>query len=128
VRIGEPAVEPLIEMLGSKNRILRGEAARILGEIKDKRAVEPLVVALNDARPEVRIEAAQALGKISEPSAVLSLVDAMADPDANVRAAVEAVLVKMGKNPNSIGVMLRKLLGQYRGWQLKRKEQNEKKK
>jgi hypothetical protein len=46
VKIGEPAVEPLIKAL--KDEDYSYSAAKALGEIGDKRAVEPLIKALED--------------------------------------------------------------------------------
>lgn len=48
IKIGKPAVEPLIEVLKNKNNPARGYAAKILGQIGDRRAIEPLVDCLTE--------------------------------------------------------------------------------
>ena len=61
VKIGAPAVEPLIAALKDQNSWARAAAAQALGKIKDRRAVEPLSAALGDERSDVRQAAAKAL-------------------------------------------------------------------
>ena len=64
MKIGEPAVEPLIEALKDKDQDVRWEAALALGNIGDERAVEPLIEALKDEDEDVREAAGEALEKI----------------------------------------------------------------
>jgi len=64
VKIGEPAVEPLIQALKDGYSHVREGAAKALGEIGDIRAVEPLIQALKDEDSDVRKIAAEALGKM----------------------------------------------------------------
>jgi len=68
IKIGEPAVEPLIEVLKNEVPNTRASAAYILGEIGDKRAVEPLFHALGDSNLLVEGRAAEALEVIGEPA------------------------------------------------------------
>jgi HEAT repeat protein len=90
-KIGEPAVESLIQALRDDDITVRYLAARTLGEIKDERAVEVLIPALKDEGSiignhisYVRVKAAEALGKIGEPAVEL-LIQALNDDDNNVR-------------------------------------------
>ena len=46
VKIGEPAVEPLINALKDKDSFVRWKATGALVKIGDERAVEPLINAL----------------------------------------------------------------------------------
>jgi HEAT repeat protein len=64
VKIGPPAVEPLIGVLKDENACMRSFAAEGLGELGDKRAVEPLVAVLKDEDEEVRRSATEALRKL----------------------------------------------------------------
>ena len=68
VKIGGPAVEPLIQHLKKqkefKNWDTRRGAAEILGKIGDARAVEPLTKALKDPNEYVQTSAKWALDKI----------------------------------------------------------------
>jgi len=67
VRIGEPAVKPLIEALIDEDTDIRAPAAEVLGEIRDPRAVQPLIGSLIvDKYLNVRIAAANALEEIGE--------------------------------------------------------------
>ena len=65
VKMGEPAVEPLIQALQDEYWRVRMHAAGILGDIGDARAVEPLVQARQDEYRRVRYAAARALEKIN---------------------------------------------------------------
>jgi HEAT repeat protein len=65
VKIGKPAVNPLIQALHDGELDLRYEATEVLGEIGDERAVEPLTEALKDRDVDVRIKAAEVLSNMS---------------------------------------------------------------
>jgi hypothetical protein len=65
VRIGAPAVEPLILVLkGDFPKDRRAAAAKALGEIGDKRAVPGLEAALHSSYYRLREAAAEALGRL----------------------------------------------------------------
>ena len=55
VKIGEPAVELLINALKDKEWQMKGHAAETLGEIGDVNAVIPLISTLKDENPWVRM-------------------------------------------------------------------------
>ncbi len=77
VKIGPPAVQSLIAVLGAGVRRLRSEregAAQALGEIGDPRAVEPLIATLGLGVAPTQA-AAEALGKLRDPRAVRRLGD-----------------------------------------------------
>ena len=61
VRIGQPAVGPLIEALASAHENVRWEAAKALGEIGNPAAAPALIEALDDERFAVRWVAAEGL-------------------------------------------------------------------
>jgi HEAT repeat protein len=61
VKIGKPAVEPLIAALKNENWAIRAGAVKVLDEIKDTRAVEPLSALLKDENSSVREVAANTL-------------------------------------------------------------------
>ena len=90
-KIGEPAVEPLIQALGNPEEGVRWEAAKALGMICDPRAVKSLIQALRDPNREGRWLAAGAREKIGQP-AVESLIQALGDPDEEVRQEAAQVL------------------------------------
>ncbi len=64
VKIGPPALEPLIGVLKDENAHVRSFAVECLGELGDKRAVQPLASLLKDEHEEVRQSATQALSKL----------------------------------------------------------------
>jgi HEAT repeat protein len=65
VKIGSPAVKPLISSLKEKDPMVRDPVVWILGKIGDKRAVEPLIQILKDENQYVREGAARALKRIT---------------------------------------------------------------
>ena len=104
VRIGKPAVQPLIKALKYKEWYVRKRAAYILGKIGDKRAIKPLIEALRDEDADVRYAAAEALEKIDSQwgvtkaakKQVLYFIEALKDKNANVRYIAAKALGKIG--------------------------------
>jgi HEAT repeat protein len=80
-KIGKPAVEPLIKVLEEGNKA----AAWVLGKIGDKRAVEPLIKVLKDEEKSVRSSAARALGMIGDGRAVGALIGVLSEERRTVR-------------------------------------------
>jgi hypothetical protein len=99
-KIGEPAVEPLIQALKNEHWSVREGAAEALGEIGSTRAVEPLIQALKDEDSYedsyVRRKAARALGEIRSTRAVEPLIQALKDEDWCVRQEAAEALGKIG--------------------------------
>jgi HEAT repeat protein len=85
VKLGEPAVEPLIQALKDKDINVRRGAAETLGKTGDARAVEPLIQALKEENEDIRRNAALALGEIGNAKAVEPLIQALKDEDRYVR-------------------------------------------
>lgn len=76
VKIGEPAVIPLIEALQSDNENVLWWAARTLGSIGDSRAVAPLIKLYEDPpSARIRMAAGLSLGKLGDPHAIPELVE-----------------------------------------------------
>jgi HEAT repeat protein len=96
-QMGEPAVEPLVTMLGSQDAHSRGNAAQALGWIGSTSATDALVRALQkDGDVAVRGQAAWALGEIGDPGARKALERAqLRDPAVEVRAAAELALARV---------------------------------
>lgn len=91
VKIGEPAVEPLIHSLKDDCESVRWMAVTTLGRIGDARTVEPLIQAFKDEAFLVRWYASSALMKIGE-AAVEPLLRALRDTDWETRyGAVRAL-------------------------------------
>jgi HEAT repeat protein len=106
VKIGNPAVEPLIAALKDDKPIVRRNAAKALGEIKDVSAVKPLIFALKDKDLTVRWNAAKALGEIKDASAVEPLIEAQKDESPIVRKNAVMALRDMGKTEAVIADIL----------------------
>lgn len=77
VKVGEPALESLINALSFEYYVERASSAKVLGEIKSEKAVEPLICALKDSHSDVIENAAEALGKIKSEKAVDPLINAL---------------------------------------------------
>ena len=65
VKLGKPAVDPLIDALKVNQAIVREIAATALGEINDTKANGPLIQALGDENGDVRASAALSLAQIN---------------------------------------------------------------
>ena len=103
VKIGAPAVEPLIAALKDKDSDVRYAAAKALGEIKDPRAVEPLIAVPKDYYSGVRYAVTEALVKIGAP-AMEPLIAALKDKDSkdsDVRQAAAEALGEI-KDPRAV--------------------------
>ena len=100
IRLGEPAVPALAEMLRSGTPAERTAAANTLWGmgVRARTAVPDLATALADPDPGLRVTAAMALenmGPAAEP-AVASLTKAVRDRDARVRQAAVKALGAIG--------------------------------
>jgi HEAT repeat protein len=95
VRIGNPAVEPLIAALQSDNENTLFRAARALGSIGDARAIEPLIKLHEDApSSRIRDAAGMSLGKFGDPHAIPTLVGLLKIQ--NWISEVKGMLVEFG--------------------------------
>jgi len=116
VRIGAPAVDPLIELLAERNADVRQMAAErqfdkvtpgvvptkaawVLGDLRAKKAVGPLIARLNmPPRGGEHTVALTALGQIGTPQAVDMLIAIAKNPKASppLRASAASGLAKTG--------------------------------
>lgn len=94
VKIGTPAVQPLIRALGSPDRSTRWWAAEALGKIGDPRAVPALIRATRDQF--TRHSAAEALGNMQDPRATKALKQALKHGDVEVIVAAHRFFVRQG--------------------------------
>jgi HEAT repeat protein len=98
--MGREALPPLREGLSSRDPIVRREALRSIGKLKERAPLElssvlPLLInGLKDRDESVRAVAATYLGIIHEGAerAVPALVGSLSDPDPEVRRAAAAAL------------------------------------
>jgi HEAT repeat protein len=102
--MGRGAFKPLRQSLASDDPVLRREALRSIGKLKERapldgRAVLPLLVkGMEDPDPGVRTVAATYLGIVHEepPEAVRVLTAGLEDSEVNVRRASAAALAAFG--------------------------------
>ena len=95
-QIGDPAVDPLMQMLHDPDPLQRAAAAALLSLQPAARAVAPLTRALTDADPSVREFAAYALRMRGDVDSLPALVAAVHDPETRVRVAVALALAATG--------------------------------
>ena len=96
IKIGRPAVEPLLAAIKASDQHVRRAAIEALGKIGDGRAVEPLISALMDH--DVCQAATEALVKIGNP-AVEPLIPALKHTSTEVAKAAAEVLERLGWHP-----------------------------
>lgn len=117
--MGRDALTPLQQAVGSSDPLLRKEALRSIGKLKERAAlnghiVVPLLVSgMQDADAGVRAVAATYLGIVhDEPSAsVPVLTGGLEDPDADVRRSAAAALAAFGADAAPALPALRKASG-----------------
>ena len=95
VKIGKPAVEPLITVLNDERSYVRESAAEALGMIGDANAEEALIAALKDKDPTVQERAAEALGNIGDLRAFEPLIGVLKGSYSDVHNSIEKALDKL---------------------------------
>ncbi len=97
-RIGKPAVRPLIADLKDNDPLVRSNAVKALGAIKDPRAVEPLIAVLNDMDPLIQRQTVKALGRINDLRAVEPLIGVLENREKkpHVRMSAAEALGRIG--------------------------------
>jgi HEAT repeat protein len=95
-KIGAPAVDALISLLGAGQGPIRGKAARALGSIGEPRTAAPLASLLDDGEGDVRKTACNVLGVLGDRSFAETLFERIVDRAAEVREACAEALAKLG--------------------------------
>lgn len=85
VKIGKPAVDPLLKVLNDANWAIRINAITTLADMKEQRVVEPCIRALNDNHYGVRGVAAITLGELGDRRAVMPLIQSLNDEHPYIR-------------------------------------------
>jgi hypothetical protein len=101
VKIGEPAVEPLIRTLQDKSIktwVIQTRAVEVLTKIGSKQAINAVIKSVEDAglNSHVRAASARSLGQIKAENAAVSLIDALKDESWIVRLNVREALLQIG--------------------------------
>ena len=102
--MGSAAVPALQEAVNSNNEIVRREALRALGKLRERASIDPKIVvplllrSLDDPDPSVRTVAVNYLGIVrDDPAAeVNGLIRALGDESPEVRQAAAAALAEYG--------------------------------
>jgi HEAT repeat protein len=115
VKIGEPAVEPLLEALKDTENQVRWMAVWILGNIQSVQAVNELVNTLTDPEWMVREEAALALARINSQESVLPLIELLEDEKHFVREAASWTLGEM-KAGQAVKPLIQALADRKSSW------------
>ena len=95
-KLGQPAVEPLIDALGDNNSIIRANAIEALGVIGDMRAEDPLMtILIEDKDVTVRQSSAEALGRLGDSRSLKSLTVALSDRRSKVQESARKAIQKI---------------------------------
>jgi HEAT repeat protein len=102
--MGSPAVAPLRDAIRSDQPIVRREALRATGKLRERASIDPQIVipillqSIDDADPTVRNVAVTYLGIVRDnpDTEVRGLIKALADENAEVRQTAAAALAEYG--------------------------------
>jgi len=97
VKIGEPAIEPLIICLKDKECQVRKSAIECLGKINAKQAVDPLIECLKDENMEVCTAAIESLGKIGDKKAIEPLLNLLNQENRDLHNTIIDGLISIGE-------------------------------
>ncbi len=94
--VDHSTAEILIDVIGTKNQVVRELALKLLGRSKHPRAFDILTNQLNDKYRHFRAAAAYGLGELGVQEAVPYLEKLQNDPALAVRQEAAAALGKLG--------------------------------
>lgn len=96
VRIGQPAIGPVLAVLRHPDPEIRRSVIEALGKLRAREAVRDLIEQVDDRHVEIRQAAVNALGMIGDPAAVEALIETLEDPEAIVRKEAAMMLSGFG--------------------------------
>lgn len=82
--------------LNDKKVMVRIEAVRTMGAIKDKYSIKHLIESLDNKTYQMRLQAAKSLGEIGDESSVYPLIGALVDNHIDVRREAQSALKRIG--------------------------------
>jgi HEAT repeat protein len=94
--LGEPGVEPLLELLSREEEDLRVVAAEALEVLRSPRSVPALCAALSDSVENVRYRSVLALNAIRAPESAAALSILLDDPEGHIRIEALKGLAAVG--------------------------------
>ncbi len=95
VKIGRPAVKPLLRVIDGPDLNTRYWSIEALGQIGDARATEPLIALLSDRDAIIRYSSTKALGTIGDSKAFDPLAKALRDSSDMVKRQAQKSLRKL---------------------------------
>jgi HEAT repeat protein len=95
VKIGRPAVKPLLRVLDGPDLNTRYWSIEALGQIGDARAIEPLIALLSDQDAIIRYSSTKALGAIADSKAFDALTKSLQDPSDMVKRRAQTSIRKL---------------------------------
>lgn len=98
VRMGSPAIEPMLELLEEADEATAVDCVYLLGEIRDRRAVPALIRRLEDPRDKVRMYAVTALLEIGGPRAVEAVLARLAREGKGLQGFIVECLLRYGRD------------------------------
>jgi HEAT repeat protein len=107
-KMGNAALEPLIEALGDKEANVRKYAVTMLGRLGDPRAMEEISMTMYDMHSEVGKAAAQSLAGFGA-QAVNLFLEALRHPEADIRENAVCALAQI--DDLRVGTLLIEMLG-----------------
>lgn len=100
------AIDPLVDILRDSPDEVQARVATVLGLLEDNRSVTALIMALGDENAEVRANVAEALGSFSEPVAVGPLINTLETDEPLVRAKAAVALAPYYQEDGVIEALL----------------------
>jgi HEAT repeat protein len=100
IQIGEPAVQPLVQLLDDPDLYNRSRAVEALRSIGHKSAIEPLEAKLNDPSRLVQVQAAAALYSMGRKGTTRKVIlDALASGDIQSKRVAARTLAEVIDDP-----------------------------
>lgn len=95
LRVGRPAIEPLLGHLSASSGTQAAEALELAAGIADSRFLQPALELCRSPHAATRARAANLAGSIGGSQATVALMALLRDPDADVRSVAAAALGRL---------------------------------
>lgn len=102
VKIGKPAVGPLISVLNNEDENIRKRAAKALGCIEDEQAIKPLINLIDDKSNDIQEAAVWALGEIKAKDVIQPLKGVLLNTQKAQTVRIAAMTALEGLDDDSI--------------------------
>lgn len=93
-----PEISVLLKVaIIDKSHLVRGQALRVMGTLKDPHFIDYLIEGLKEKHPFIRLNAVKALGEIKDEKSLNALVKTLVDRNEHVNVATIEAFKKIGK-------------------------------